>query len=82
MTVERAGRNLECWAGVMVSLEGQTFVRLTWCRLGLLRFQSLCRHTMATIQHHFRVDSVDRVMMLIRLRLAGLNASGQPVGLV
>ena len=36
MTVERAGRNLEYWAGVMVSLGGQTFFRLTWCRLGLL----------------------------------------------
>ena len=82
MTVERAGRNLEYWAGVMVSLGRQTFVRLTWCRLGLLRCQSLCRHTMATIQHHFRVDSIDRVLMLILLRLAGLNASGQPVGLV
>ena len=82
MTVERAGRNLEYWAGVMVSLGGQTFSDLLGVDSDFFVCQSLCRHTMATIQHHFRVDSIDRVLMLIRLRLAGLNASGQPVGLV
>ena len=63
MTVERAGRNLEYWAGVMVSLGGQTFFRLTWCRLGLLRLSVVMPahngHNTTPLQSRFNWQSTD-----------------------